>query len=101
MFENWLNWWDDILENMREENDKRIFQDAKDQFKIDEAILIAHPKYKDILSDALYQITGRIDVVWSSVCEEDKLYMITDKETIKNIREYWKWSGNNDRNSKK
>lgn len=94
-------WFDNILEKMREENDKRIYQDVKDQGRIDEAILIAHPKHKDILGDALYQITGRIDVVWSSVCEEDKLYMITDKETIKNIREYWKWSGNNERNSEK
>lgn len=95
------DWWDDILEKMQEENDKRSFQDAKDQSKIDEVILIANPKHKGILSDVLYQITGRIDVIWASVCEEDKLYMITDKETIKNIRESWKWSGNNDRNSKK
>lgn len=99
MFENWLNWWDDI--NMQEANDKWIFQDAKKQGKIDEIILIANPKHEGILSDALYQITGRIDVLWSSVCEEDKLYMITDKEVIKNIRENWKWRGNNDRNSKK
>lgn len=98
MFENR---WDDIIKKMQKENEKQIFQDAKDQGRIDEAILIAHPKYKDILSDALYQITGRIDVVWSSVCEEDELYMITDKETIKNIRENWKWRGNNDRNSEK
>ena len=95
------DWWNDIFEKIQEENEKQNFQNAKDQGKIDEVILIANPKHKDILSNALYQITGRIDVVWSSVCEEDKLYMITDKEVIKNIRKYWKWSGNNDRNSKK
>ncbi len=90
-----------IIEKMQEETEKQIFEGAKDQGKIDEVILIANPKHKGILSDALYQITGRVDVVWSSVCEEDKIYMITDKETVENIRKNWKWRGNNDRNSEK
>ena len=93
--------WDDILKKMQEEKEQQNFQDVKEQGRIDEVILIANPKHKGILSDALYQITGRVDVVWSSVCEEDKLYMITDKETNENIRKNWKWSGNNDRNSEK
>lgn len=102
---NFYNIFDDkfdkILSQMSKNIEQKIFQDVKDQDKIDEVILIANLKHKGILADALYQITGRVDVVWSSVCEEDKLYMITDKEVIKNIRENWKWRGNNDRNSEK
>ena len=98
---NFYDEFDKMLSQMNKNIEEKIFQDVKDQGRIDEVILIANPKHEGILSDALYQITGRIDVLWSSVCEEDKLYMITDKKVIKNIRENWKWRGNNDRNSEK
>lgn len=67
--------------------DSSIFQDMKEKGQIKTATLIAHPKHKKIIVECGLDI----DIIFSDICPEDKIYMVNDpdmKEEIKRNREH-------------
>jgi len=73
---------DDCMDKLKELGEKIAFQEAKDQNRIQEAILIMNPKHMKVIANSGL----KIQVLWSECCEEDKAYMITDKDICDNMR---------------
>ena len=60
-----------------------IFQDMKEKGQIKTATLFAHPKHKKIIVECRLDI----DIIFSDVCPEDKLYMVTDENIRKQLHD--------------
>lgn len=80
--------FEEIIKKFIEINEKALLQEALNTKKIEEAVLIMHPKHKRIVVES----NIRSAILWHPYCPEDKVYMITDdkiKEQIKaDIRRY-------------
>lgn len=78
--------YDEILTKMQAAEDERIFNEKKEDGTINgDFCLIMNPKYKG----QLYELRAaglKVPVVWSPLVEEDKAYVVTDKEIVKNAR---------------
>ena len=75
--------------------ENEAFRNLKDEGKIEPATLILHPKHKKIIAECGLDV----DVIFSGICPEDKIYMVNDpdmKEEIKRNRE-WLYKGSDKR----
>lgn len=81
-----LDMFDEICEAMAKAEDERIFREKREDGTINgDFCLILNPKYKE----QLYEMRAaglKVPVVWSPLVEEDKAYVVTDKEIVKNAR---------------
>ena len=71
------------------EEEKKLIEEAKEKGQISEAVLLMNPKHKGQMGEFLYVSGLKIPVIWHRYVEEDKAYMITDKEIAKNVREMY------------
>lgn len=68
--------------------EKKHIQELKDKGIIADVCLIINSKHKRTVFNALNEMgIERIPIVWSDYVEEDKMYMVTDKETVEHIRQ--------------
>jgi hypothetical protein len=72
-----------IIEKLDELEEQKKMQEMKEAKMIEEAVFIMHPKQKWIV-----KILGIKYVIFSHACEEDKIYLITDKDLAQTIRNY-------------
>lgn len=76
-----------IIEEIAKEFDKlekqKIMQEMKEAKAIEEAVVVMHPKQKEIVKGL-----GMKYVIFSEAVEEDKIYLITDKDLAQEIRNY-------------
>lgn len=84
-----IDYFDIAAEKMVEAREKRLFEDYKATERVSEAVLLMNPKHKGQMGEFLYVSGLKIPVIWHKYVEEDKAYMITDKETAKNVREMY------------
>lgn len=82
-----IDYFDIVAKEMVEANEKRIFEDYKATEQVSEAVLVMNPKYKGQMGEFLYVSGLKIPVVYGKYVEEDKVYMVTDKELAKNVME--------------
>ncbi len=79
--------YDEISTKMQEAEDERIFNEKKEDGTINgDFCLLMNPKYKG----QLYEMRAaglKVPVVWSRFVEEDKAYVVTDKDVVKAARE--------------
>lgn len=78
---------DEIMRRWAEELDKSYFECFKATGQVSEAVLVMNPKHKDQMGEFLYVSGLKVPVVYGKFVEEDKAYMITDKELARSIRE--------------
>lgn len=78
--------WDLILKEMQEVEEKRLFAQLKIDGKLVEAVLVANPKHKQAFKDYFDKTGTKIPILWHRYVEEDKCYMVWDKDMIENIR---------------
>lgn len=78
---------DEIVRRWAEELDKSYFEYFKSTERVSEAVLVMNPKYKGQMGEFLYVSGLKVPVVYGKYVEEDKAYMITDKELAKNVRD--------------
>lgn len=69
------------------EKEEKMFEEAKEKGEISEAVLIMNPKHKEQLGEFLNVSGLKIPIIWHRYVEEDKAYMVTDKEIAKDVRE--------------
>ena len=81
--------FDEIMECWVEEQEKKQFERLKVTEQISEAVLLMNPKHKVQMGEFLYVSGLKIPIIWHRYVEEDKAYMITDKELAKNVREMY------------
>ena len=78
----------DVINKCLEIEEKRKIQELKEQGIIVDAVLLCNPKHKKVLSDALHEIgIKKIPIVWEKYIEDDKIYMVTDKDLVDNIKD--------------
>lgn len=82
--------WQEIIDMVCKmqiaEEEKKLFEEAKEKGQISEAVLMMNPKHKGQMGEFLYVSGLKIPIIWHRYVEEDKAYMITDKEIAKNVR---------------
>ena len=85
--------WQEIIDMVCKiqiaEEKKKLFEEAKEKGQISEAVLVMNPKHKGQMGEFLYVSGLRVPVIYGKYVEEDKAYMITDKEMAKNAREMY------------
>jgi hypothetical protein len=72
-----------IIEKLDELEEQKKMQEVKEAKMIKETVFIMHPKQKWIV-----KTLGIKYVIFSRACEEDKIYLITDKDLAQTIRNY-------------
>lgn len=80
---------DEIARRWAEELDKAYFERLKTTERVSEAVLLMNPKHKGQMGDFLYVSGLKVPVIYGKFVEEDKAYMITDKELARNMRELY------------
>ena len=76
-----------MIERAKETADKMRIAELKKAGVIVDACLVCHPQTKLILCEALHRAgVKKIPIVCDSYCEEDKLYMITDRDLVEQIK---------------
>lgn len=76
-----------MMQAVKEATDKKIFEDRKESGDIKEDFaLILNPKHKDIIPELWYKAGLAIPIVWSTFAEEEKCYVVTDKNFVRNAR---------------
>ena len=79
--------YDEMMKQWAEELDKSYFEHFKATEQVSEAVLLMNPKHKEQLGEFLNVSGLKIPIIWHRYVEEDKAYMVTDKELARNIRE--------------
>ena len=77
-----------LYEQQMQLNEKIAFESAKENGQITEPVLICNKEIKHQLESLL---PNRFCILAADVCEKDKIYMVTDKEAINNIRQWLRW----------
>lgn len=76
-----------LMQAMTVASEKKIFEERKESGDIKEDFaLILNPKHKDIIPELWYKAGIAIPIVWSTVVEEEKIYVVTDKNFVRNAR---------------
>ncbi len=84
-----IDYFDEITERLIDARGKAFFEQLKCTRQISEAVLLMNPKHKEQLGEFLNVSGLIIPIIWHRYVEEDKAYMITDKELAKNVREMY------------
>jgi hypothetical protein len=72
-----------VADDLAKKQEELIFERAKEVGDIEDAVLIMHPKHKRLMIESGLKPY----ILWTSLCEEDKAYMVTDKVMKNNIKE--------------
>lgn len=79
---------DNIVKAQQKLNELNIYNEHKAKGDITEAVLMCTPKVANALKAAIFENKLKeIPIIVTRLAEEDKIYMVTDKEFIKNARE--------------
>lgn len=74
---------EEIIKKLEELEEQKKIQEVNEAKMIKETVFIMHPKQKWIV-----KTLGIKYVIFSYACEEDKIYLITDKDLAQTIRNY-------------
>ena len=78
---------EDIVNAEQKLNELKAYEEHIANGDITEAVLICHPKVANILKRVIHENNLKdITIISTTLAEEDKTYMVTDKEFIKNAR---------------
>ena len=82
-----IDYFDETMDRLMAASEKAFFEQLKCAGQVSEAVLLMNPKHKGQMGEFLYVSGLMIPVIYAKCVEEDKAYMITDKELARNIRE--------------
>lgn len=78
---------EDIVKAELKLNELKLYEEHRANDDITEAVLICHPKVTNVLKMAIHENNLKdIPIISIPLAEEDKIYMCTDKEFVKNAR---------------
>lgn len=85
------DWYDTIVSSIVRTNEKleelKAYEENRANGNITEAVLVCHPTVKHILKKCLFENKLKnIPIIATLLAEEDKIYMVTDKEVIEKVR---------------
>lgn len=74
---------EDVIKECIEKQEKEYIEQFKESRMIEDAVLILHPKLKKIIVES---DLAKATILWNEAIEDNKAYMVTDKELKENIR---------------
>lgn len=78
---------EDIVKATQKISELKTYEEHRANGDITEAVLICHPKVTNVLKMAIHKNNLKdIPIISTPLAEEDKVYMCTDKEFVKNAR---------------
>lgn len=78
---------EDIVKETQKLSELKTYEEHRANGDITEAVLICHPKVTNVLKKAIHENNLKdIPIIITPLAEEDKIYMCTDREAIKNAR---------------
>ena len=80
----------DIFKKMQEEDERKALAKILENEKtllLTDCGIIAHPKYKGVLPQALEMLEVKVPVMWSGMVEEDKIYVVTEEWLVQKMKE--------------
>lgn len=83
------NFYSDIAKQMQEESERKALAKVLENEKtllLTDCGIIAHPKYKGVLLQALELLKVKNPVMWSEMVEEDKIYLVTDEWLVQRMK---------------
>ena len=78
---------DEYISAITKVAENEIFRNWKDEGKIENATLIMHPKHKWIFAEVKLDV----DVLFTDICPEDKVYMVNDLDIKNEIKRNRAW----------
>lgn len=84
----------DIIKKMQEEDERKALVKVLENEKtllLTDCGIIAHPKYKGVLPQALDLLEVKVPVIWSGMIEEDKIYLVTEEWLVQRMKETTEW----------
>ena len=81
--------YDFILKEMQETRNKEALAKVLENEKtllLTDCGIIAHPKYKGVLPQALEMLEVKVPVIWSGMVAEDKIYLVTDEWLVQRMK---------------
>ena len=78
---------DEYINAIIKVSENEVLRNWKDEGKIENAVLIMHPKFKWIFAE--YKLD--VDVLFSDSCPEDKFYMVNDSDIKNEIKRNRAW----------
>ena len=82
----------EMIKKMNDLHEQQLVNDFKQKGIIVDACLICSPKIGNDIKKVLHKNKIQIPIVIEKYCEDDKMYMVTDKEIVENIKESLKWT---------
>ena len=79
-----------IVKKMQEEDERKALTKVLENEKtllMKDCGIIAHPKYKGALPQALELLEVKVPVLWSGMVEEQKIYLVTDEWLVQKMKE--------------
>ena len=89
-FNTFFNEISNIIKKMHEEDERKALAEVLESEKtllLTDCGIIAHPKYKGVLLQALELLKVKVPVIWSGMVEEDKIYLVTDEWLVQRMKE--------------
>lgn len=80
----------DIIKKMQEEDERKALAKVLENEKtllLTDCGIIAHPKYKGVLPQALELLEVKVPVMFSGFVDEDKIYLVTDEWLVNKMKE--------------
>lgn len=84
----------DIIKKMQEESEQKALVKVlgnEQTLLLTDCGIIAHPKYKGVLPQALELLEVKVPVIWSGMVEEDKIYVVTEEWLVQRMKETTEW----------
>jgi len=79
----------DIIKKSQEEAERKALAKVLENEKtllLTDCGIIAHPKYKGVLSQALELLEVKVPVLWTGMLEEDNIYLVTDEWLVQSMK---------------
>lgn len=83
-FDAWNDVWDMICKEQAKAHDRLLFEEMKAKEQIIKPVLICSRKIKHQIESAL---PGMFCILGTDLCEDDKVFMVTDKTLAGTIRQ--------------
>lgn len=78
---------EDIVKATQKLSELKTYEEHRANEDITEAVLVCSPKVTNVLKMAIHKNNLKdIQIISTPLVEEDKIYMLTDKEAIKKAR---------------
>lgn len=81
-----------MINQLKRADEHARFLDLRARRIISDVVLVINPEHKGIIEQALYSAgIKKVPIIYSDCVEHDKMYAITDKNMVENVKKTMVW----------